>query len=110
MDIFGHILSGLSRAARDHLPAISMAMVATCLAVFGNDINGAIRKRIRNCNFFVRALIFVMVCAFGYGLFTVVLASILTGLLAEFGNILLAPAVVAVFVLVGILAERKKQI
>jgi hypothetical protein len=94
---------------RDELWAVSMAIIATILIIFGNDINRAVRKLIKNYSFFVRLLIFIALCAFGYGLAAVMTAKLLAGLLGSLGNSALSPVVILVFVALGFIAEHKNH-
>ena len=45
-------LAGTSGWIQSHLAAISTAIVTTLLVIFGEEINGFIKKQIRNYNFF----------------------------------------------------------
>ncbi len=101
-------IAEVSMWARGHLTAISTAITTTLLVVFGDDINGIVKKRIRGLNFVVRTAAFVALCAIGYGMLSVAGASAVAQLLRYFGDVYLAPMVVGAFVLMGILAERKK--
>ncbi len=94
--------------AKGHLPGISTAITTTLLVIFGDDINGFVKKRIRHMNFLVRTGSFIALCVIGYGMLSVAGASAVARLLRYFGDLYLAPMVVAAFVLMGILAERKK--
>lgn len=98
----------LSTWAKGHLTAISTAITTTALVIFGDDINGFVKKRIRGLNFVVRTGAFIALCAIGYGMLSVAGASAVARLLRYFGDLYLAPMVVGAFVLMGILAERKK--
>lgn len=100
----------LSEWMRPHLQAIALGMVATVLVVFGNDINRWVRKCVRKYHFFVRLIIFILVCAVGYGVATVVLTKALTEILSQIGNHYLAIVVAIAFLLLGLAAEERKQL
>lgn len=93
-----------------HLFKLSMALVVTVLFIYGNDINRAVKKRVKRYNFALRVMIFVLVCSFGFGLAAVLSATLLTRILLHVDSFLLAPLVILLFVLIGILAERKNHI
>jgi len=50
----------------------------------------------------------VALCAFGYGLLSVLLVPSVSALLRYFGSQYLAPVSLAAFVAMGLLAERKR--
>ena len=88
-------LAGTSGWVQTHLSAISTAIVTTLLVIFGDEINGSIKKQIRNYNFLVRTAAFVALCVFGYGLL-------------YFGSCHLPLTVIVAFIAMCMLAERKK--
>ena len=94
----------------DHLWATSMALVATVLAIYGSNISAAIKQSVQGLNVVFRLLIFIAVCAFGYGAATVLLAKLVEMLLADLSRINLLIVVTGFFVIVGILAERNNKI
>lgn len=88
----------------------AMALVATVLVIYGEDINALARKIFRNQPFLIRLGIFTLICAFGYGALTVLSAKLLAYILGSLNNVLLAPTVILAFIGVGLLAQGKKQI
>ena len=102
--------AALSTWAKSHLTPISTAITTTLLVIYGDDINGLVKRRIRGLNFFVRTGAFIALCAIGYGMMSVAGASAVKQLLRYFGDLYLAPMVVGAFVLMGIHAERKKYL
>lgn len=103
-------LDWLGRQVRRYREEIGFAFFATLLAVYGQDINRSVRSRIREYHFLLRTLIFVFLCAFGYGWLILFIAPQLAGLLTLAPLRLLPLIVVILFVLLGILAERKRKI
>jgi hypothetical protein len=57
-------------------------------------------------NFILRTLIFVVLCAVGYGLVIVFVTPMLAKGLGHFNNFTLAPVLILVFFIIGILADR----
>lgn len=94
---------------RPYLRDVALAMVATCLVVFGNDINHVIRRQISSLHFIWRTLIFVLICAFGYGAFTLFLTPIVASQLASLSNVWLPWVILALFIALGALAQRRRQ-
>ncbi len=88
----------------------ALAIIATVLVIFGNDINSAIKKLVVRQHFIVRTSVFILVCAFGYGLLTVWLTSILAQQLAKLPDLYLLPVVFTVFFTLGIYAQKQRHI
>lgn len=87
-----------------------MCIIATLLVIFGNDINRFVRSLLVKQYFIVRLGIFVLVCAMGYGVATLFLADILFKMLATIPKQYLALSMVIIFILLGLTAEKRKQI
>lgn len=104
------LFQALSHWMSPYLWHICLAMSATILAIYGSSINEWLRKTIKGYHFLLRVTIFVVVCAFGYGLLSMLLAKALAALLEELPSAYLSPVVIGAFVAVGILAERHGHI
>ncbi len=104
------ILNQLGQWLRPFQYQSALAIVATLLVIFGNDINGAIKALIAKQHFFIRTLIFVLICAFGYGLLAVWLTSLLAQYLANIPTVYLAPVLLCIFVVLGIYMQKKRYI
>ena len=100
----------LTGITQTYITEISLALVMTALAIYGNDINGLIRKRTQNLHFMVRTVLFVVVCAFGYGWLSLSLAPQVRRGLTSIPGVWLPVLVTALFVVLGVLAERKRKI
>jgi len=100
----------LARCIKPHLVRVAIALVATVLFIYGAAINAAIKKQIQGYHFIIRVLIFILICAFGYGALTVAISVLVARLLARLDDVYLAPSILAFLIIVGILADRKKQI
>ena len=92
-----------------YMSYISMAVVATLIFIYGEDINRFVKRHIKRKNFLVRLCVFVLVCAFGFGVATVLGVSLLSRVLLRLERWMLGPVVVLVFMVIGFLAERKKH-
>jgi len=100
----------LGYLAKPHMGDFSMMIIATLLVIYGNSINQAIRRQVSGMHFILRTFVFILICAFGYGLATVHLAPLLSRLLLQIPTIWLGLACLAILIALGMLAERKKQI
>lgn len=112
MNSVANILSQFSGwiEQRGYLMEISMAQVATILVVYGNELTKYFRNLLKNNPFFIRATGFILINAFGFGIVTVFGGRLLTLFYRELSPVIRMPVIFAIFVLIGVLAERKKQI
>ncbi|MFG8315512.1 DUF3392 domain-containing protein [Pseudomonas aeruginosa] len=106
MDYALDLIATLSRWSRSHLSDISLAIMATLLVLFGPAINAWVQQRIGSLNFVFRTLLFVLICAVGYGLAMVFVTPWLAKGLGYFNNYTLAPALLLVFFVIGMIADR----
>lgn len=106
MDLLLDLLATLSRWSRGHLYDIALAIMATLLVLFGPGINAWVKRSIGGFNFFLRTLLFVLLCVIGYGLALIFLTPWLASGLGYFNNYTLAPVLLLIFFLIGVLADR----
>lgn len=106
MDYAPDLIATLSRWSRSHLSDISLAIMATLLVLFGPAINAWVQQRIGSLNFVFRTLLFVLICAVGYGLAMVFVTPWLAKGLGYFNNYTLAPVLLLVFFVIGMIADR----
>lgn len=99
-----------SHTIRPILPQISVAITSSVLAVFGSEINGWFRQLIRKKPFVLRVAAFVLLVAFGYGALNLFVSHYLSQTLMLCDDLWLSPIALVSFILIGILAEQKRQI
>jgi len=104
------MLIELGQSFRPYQYQTALAIIATLLVLFGNDINNAIKGLIRKQHFVVRTTAFIVICAFGYGLLTVWLTKLLSAQLSQIPNLYIVPLIVAIFVGLGVYAQKQRQI
>lgn len=95
---------------RIHLYEVTLAWVAALLVIYGRELFIFIRDLVKKWHFILRVLVFILFCAFGYGWLTFQLAQILEGQLANASDLNLVVLITIGFIIIGVLAERKKQI
>ena len=95
---------------RPHLMTVALMIVATLLVLYGNNVNAAVKRQIQHYHFVLRTFIFILLCAFGYGLLTSLLTPFVASQLASLSNFTLFPVVLTLSITLGILAERKRQV
>lgn len=109
MDAIQEVIIWLSSQLRPWTAQIAVALLATLLVLYGPVINRKLRALLGGAHFIVRLLAFVLLCTFGYGLLLVWLAPHLAHIIASLGSLYLAPIVIAAFLALGFIAERKNQ-
>lgn len=95
---------------RPYVRDIALALVATALVVFGDNINAFVRRQTLTLHFFWRTLIFILLCAFGYGALTIFLTPLVAAQLAKLTNLWLPWITLAMFIALALLAQRKRQL
>ncbi len=103
-------LNYLGHWLRPYQYQTALAIIATLLVIFGNDINNVIKKFVGGQHFIIRTLVFILVCAFGYGLLTVWLTNLLAQQLANVSTIYLAPLIIFIFFVIGAYMQKKRHI
>jgi len=88
---------------------ISLAIVATLLVIFGNSINRAVRRSVRNYWIIVRVTAFIALCTFGYGAITVWVVPLLAKALLWLPAAYYGACIVAGFIVLGLMAERYQR-
>lgn len=106
MDVLISLVLTASKWTRLHLSEIALAIIATALVLFGPIINAWVRGTIRQFNVAIRTVIFALVCTVGYGFAMIYLPPVLVSSFAHLNNYTLAPVLLMVFILIGILADR----
>ena len=96
--------------AKGYLTEISLVQVATILVVYGSEIARYFRKMLKNNPFFIRVTGFILLNAFGFGVATVFGGRLLTWFYNQLSATVRMPVIFCVFILIGVTAERKKQI
>ena len=104
------LLSITSQWFRPYLTEIAFSFVATLLVLYGGRINGEIKKITSNYHYMIRVTIFILISGFGYGWTTVYLTGILEKTLQYKTGNYLGLIVIAVFLALGIMADKKKYI
>lgn len=110
MNFISDVLVQIAGVIRPYNSDIALALVASLLVIAGGDINQFIKNLIRSTHFIVRMTIFILVCTFGYGALTVLLTNIIKTQLAALPSVYLPLAVLGCFIILGIYAERKRQV
>ena len=100
----------LAHFIQPHLQDISLALVATCLVVYGDQINGILRRLVASWIFIARVSAFILMCTFGYGLLTIWSQPAVYWLLTHVDLAYRPVLIFSCFCIIGILAERKRHL
>lgn len=95
---------------RPYLADISLALVATCLVVYGDNVNKLLKRLVYRWHFVARVLVFILMCTFGYGILTLWLQPLIESLLRQVSANYLAILVISIFCFLGVMAERKRHL
>ncbi|WP_070965299.1 DUF3392 domain-containing protein [Vibrio sonorensis] len=93
-----------------YLSEISTALIACLLVMLGGEINAFVRRLTNNQNFIVRTCVFILINAFGYGLIIVKATPYLTQALRSLEAGTMFCLIISCFVLIGLWAQRNRQI
>ena len=110
-ELFKDCLIALSKICYEHRANLIMSIAAALLLIYGDNIMFFVKRQTKTLNFFLRVTSFVLMA--GVGL--VFLQWVLTELIAPMILAIINPhyhflLYVILFTIIGILAERKRQI
>ena len=104
------LINDLAQFLREHGWTLCHAWSASLLIIYGKFLANTAKSIAKTWHYFFRILFFVAVCGFGYGLLTVYLTRMLYQNLVQLSNLWCIIAICVGFLILGILADRKKQI
>jgi len=110
MDLFNELLMRSGYWVLSNIHSIALALVATLLVIYGDNLNRFVKRHLRPYPRLLRILGFVLMCAFGYGALTVIFTPLLASWLAQIPVQWLAPGVLGFFLFIGWIAEKKQQV
>lgn len=110
LDFMWVLLRGLSSVVRPYLSEIGLAMAATLLVVYGQEITDFLKQKMTSLGFVLKITIFVLFCALGFGLIMSYLTPFIVRSLAQIPEEWLGIIVIALFYGIGYLAKRKGMI
>ncbi|WP_158969235.1 DUF3392 domain-containing protein [Paraglaciecola sp. L3A3] len=103
-------LAQISSWMQPYYSEIALTILATILVVYGDVINKHIKRMISQYHFVIRTIVFVLICAFGYGLLLVFVSPFLKQVILAIPHIYRGVTVIGVFLLLGYLAEHRRYI
>ncbi|MDE1514330.1 MULTISPECIES: DUF3392 domain-containing protein [Vibrio] len=103
-------LSPAGQILLPYLNEIATALIACGLVMFGGEMNAFLRQTLRNQHFLVRTLAFIFINAFGYGLIIIKATPYLAQLFAQLDSGIMLTVIVSCFIVIGLWAQRNRQI
>lgn len=100
----------LAYQLQPYLHDISLALIATGLVVYGDSINGFLKRVVVSWFFLARVLAFILMCTFGYGFLTLWGQPVIYWLLTHVDLVYRPAIILACFCFLGVLAERKRYL
>ena len=107
MDLVLDLLATVSRWSRSNLSEIALALVGCMLVLFGSDVKGWLEQRVGSMAGALRIPIMALLCTVGSGLALIYATPWVVRGLSQFNNYSLAPVLLVVLVLIGVVADRK---
>ncbi|WP_102795220.1 DUF3392 domain-containing protein [Bowmanella denitrificans] len=104
------ILLKLTHLLQPYYMEVAMTLVATLLVVYGDVVNKHIKRMLSPYHFVLRTLVFVLICAFGYGAFILFVTPFTKQLILMLPAMYQGIVIVSVFLLLGYLAEQRRYI
>ena len=105
-----NILVQIGVYLQQHIPSISIGLTATFLMVVGPRLNKVFRKQTSGTNTFVRFILFVLFCTFGYGFLSSQMAKWVASLLRSFSATQLLFSVIISFVVLAFFSKKNGEI
>ncbi len=105
---FFDILAMISNGLSDYYTEMSLMLMATLLVIYGDVINGNIKRMLSPYHFIIRTIVFVLVCAFGYGALTLYGAPLLLHIIKYLPWHWQGVGFISAFIALGVLAERRR--
>ncbi|MCW8093152.1 DUF3392 family protein [Alteromonas sp. ASW11-130] len=107
---FYTVLASISSALVDYFPEMSVMLMATLLVIYGDVINGRLKRLLAPYHFLIRTLLFVLVCAFGYGALTLYGAPLVLHVIKFLPWNWQGVGFLAAFIALGVMAERRRYL
>lgn len=107
MELVLNLLATASRWSRGNLSEIALALVGCLLVLFGADIKAWLDARLGGIAGALRVPVMALVCCIGSGAALIYATPWVVKGLSQFNNYSLAPVLLVVLVVLGVVADRK---
>jgi len=107
MDLVLDLLATISRWSRSNLSEISLALVGCLLVLFGTDIKAWADPRLGGLTAALRVPLMALLVMIGSGAALIYATPWVLKGLSQFNNYALAPVLLVVLALIGVVADRR---
>ncbi|MCE5975662.1 DUF3392 domain-containing protein [Pseudomonas sp. JR33AA] len=107
MDLVLDLLATVSRWSRSNLSEISLALVGCLLVLFGTDVKTWAEQRLGGLAGALRVPFMALMVMVGSGAALIYATPWVVKGLSQFNNYALAPVLLVVLVLIGVVADRR---
>jgi hypothetical protein len=107
MELVLDLLATVSRWSRSNLSEIALALVGCLLVLFGADIKSWLDARIGSLTGALRIPVLALLCTIGSGAALIYATPWVIRGLSQFNNYSLAPVLLVVLILIGVVADRR---
>lgn len=107
MELVLDLLATVSRWSRSNLSEIALALVGCLLVLFGADIKAWLDARIGSLTGALRVPVLALLCTIGSGAALIYATPWVIRGLSQFNNYSLAPVLLVVLILIGVVADRR---
>lgn len=104
------ILVWFGQQVSQHLWSITLAIASATMVLLAPVLSRLLRGSLHGYPWIVRVVAFIVMCVIGYGAMTVALGTGIRYLFSELSPEVLGVMVVASFVTLGVIAERRGEI
>ena len=102
------LIANLASHVRPYTAELAFALVATTLIIAAAPINGAVRSLVKSWHVVLRVIVFILLCAVGYGFLAAWLTGLLHGYMRGLSSDMFLLQVGVAFIVLGIVAERSR--
>jgi H+/Cl- antiporter ClcA len=103
-------INNIAGFIREYSMTCCFAWTSSLLVIYGDELIRFTKRIARSWHFVFRVLFFVVVCGFGFGAITIMLSRFLHSKMIGLNNLTLILAVLAAYLLLGLLAEKNRVI
>jgi hypothetical protein len=107
MDYFLNLLAQASKWVHGNVDEVALALVGCLLVVFGADVKAWAEGRMGSVNSALRIPALALFCTIGSGAALIYATPWVVRGLSQFNNYSLAPVLLVVLTIIGVVADRK---
>ena len=105
-----HPLVYIADLIRQHLSEVCFGITAVSLILAGPAINEFVQRLIKSFNWFIRYLVFLLICTIGYGFLTQIIYRFLRNWLVSQRTLALILLTVGIYLVLAFFARKQGRI